>query len=159
MFTLAKSGSAFALFLFCYGALTDFFDGYFARKNKDTSLKGAILDVLSDKVFVYLTLLGLILQPKDPTAAIIIMIWFTRDSILLITWWAMVAKTGMHFKALISGKIYAAAQFFFLFLTLLGQKWAYFYFKWFFLSGSIITCFSYFLYFRKHYLKDKPAKP
>ena len=32
--------------------LTDYLDGYFARKNKQTSDLGAFLDLLADKIFV-----------------------------------------------------------------------------------------------------------
>lgn len=44
----------FILSLLCFliACFTDFLDGYFARKNKQTSDLGALLDLLADKVFV-----------------------------------------------------------------------------------------------------------
>jgi len=42
----------FSLILFIFAALTDFFDGYFARLYKKESMLGSLLDLIADKVFV-----------------------------------------------------------------------------------------------------------
>ena len=42
----------FSLFTFIIAALTDYFDGYFARKNNQTSKVGSLLDLIADKIFV-----------------------------------------------------------------------------------------------------------
>ena len=42
----------FSTFVFVIAAITDFLDGYFARKNNQTSDTGALLDLLADKLFV-----------------------------------------------------------------------------------------------------------
>jgi CDP-diacylglycerol--glycerol-3-phosphate 3-phosphatidyltransferase len=49
---------AFVLYAFC--AITDFFDGYLARKMNSVSAFGTFLDPISDKVFVVLLLLALV---------------------------------------------------------------------------------------------------
>ena len=41
-----------SLVIFLVASITDYLDGYFARKNKQTSDLGALLDLLADKVFV-----------------------------------------------------------------------------------------------------------
>ena len=47
----------FSLIFFTIAALTDYLDGYFARKNNQTSDLGALLDLLADKIFVSILLI------------------------------------------------------------------------------------------------------
>ncbi len=47
----------FSTFVFIIAAITDFLDGYFARKNNQTSDLGALLDLLADKLFVSILLI------------------------------------------------------------------------------------------------------
>ena len=47
----------FSTFVFVIAAITDYLDGYFARKNNQTSDTGALLDLLSDKLFVSILLI------------------------------------------------------------------------------------------------------
>ena len=47
----------FSTFVFIVSAITDFLDGYFARKNNQTSDIGALLDLLADKLFVSILLI------------------------------------------------------------------------------------------------------
>ena len=42
----------FSLIVFIFAALTDFFDGYFARLYKEESILGSLLDLIADKVFI-----------------------------------------------------------------------------------------------------------
>ncbi len=60
----ASGGAIFALdrwavFAFVAAAVTDFFDGWLARRLDATSVWGAILDPIADKVLVCATVLGL----------------------------------------------------------------------------------------------------
>jgi CDP-diacylglycerol--glycerol-3-phosphate 3-phosphatidyltransferase len=50
----------FALAAFVIAAVTDFFDGWLARRWKVTSLVGAILDPIADKILVCGAILGLL---------------------------------------------------------------------------------------------------
>ncbi len=47
----------FSTFVFVIAAITDFLDGYFARKYNKTSDTGALLDLLADKLFVSILLI------------------------------------------------------------------------------------------------------
>jgi len=49
-----------AAFVFCIAALTDAFDGYFARKYNATTRIGALLDPIADKLLVISALIFLI---------------------------------------------------------------------------------------------------
>lgn len=52
LFFMSAMSENLVLGLFCAGALTDFFDGFLARKLSATSKFGAILDPISDKFFM-----------------------------------------------------------------------------------------------------------
>ena len=68
----ASGGAIFALdrwavFAFAVAAVTDFFDGWLARRLDATSVWGAILDPIADKVLVCAAALGLMaLAPNPP---------------------------------------------------------------------------------------------
>ena len=47
----------FSTFVYVIAAITDFLDGYFARKNNQASDTGAFLDLLADKLFVSILLI------------------------------------------------------------------------------------------------------
>lgn len=50
---------AYALSLYAVGVLTDFFDGYLARKYKQESSIGRKLDAFADSIYIIATALGL----------------------------------------------------------------------------------------------------
>lgn len=50
-----------SLILFTYAALTDYFDGFFARHFNMTSVLGAILDPIADKILIVFMFCGLII--------------------------------------------------------------------------------------------------
>ena len=55
-----------ALIAFVVAAVTDFFDGWLARVMRATSVWGAILDPIADKVLVCAAVLGLLAQGANP---------------------------------------------------------------------------------------------
>lgn len=57
-----------AFFAFVVAAVTDFFDGWLARKLNATSLLGAILDPIADKVLVAAAIVGLIAAGRTELA-------------------------------------------------------------------------------------------
>ena len=70
----------FNAMLFCAIAITDFFDGYLARKNRQTSIFGSCFDNIADKILVVLTMLGLLVKEKVGILPVAIII--TRDIVL-----------------------------------------------------------------------------
>ena len=54
-----KDGYIFALILFIIAGLTDYFDGFFARKYNATSEIGEILDPIADKILIIFILFSL----------------------------------------------------------------------------------------------------
>jgi CDP-diacylglycerol--glycerol-3-phosphate 3-phosphatidyltransferase len=59
MLLMSPDGYFLALVLFFLAGITDYFDGYFARKYNATSQLGEILDPIADKILILFVLFGL----------------------------------------------------------------------------------------------------
>lgn len=72
-----------ALILYCIAALTDGLDGFLARKLKKTTELGSILDAITDRIFVLLVVLGLLIVGKlTPTMKILLLCWIAAEFIM-----------------------------------------------------------------------------
>lgn len=111
LLVLFITNSKLALLIFLLAALTDYLDGYLARKlNQETKL-GLILDPLADKILVITTLLLLIISYKHPYWYLLILI---RD-LNNITMLPLLAKlknksTELPLKPLFLGKLTTVFQ-------------------------------------------------
>src|SRR3984957_8113617 len=78
-----------ALIAFIVAAVTDFFDGWLARRWNATSVWGAILDPIADKVLVCAAVLGLLALAASPIivvpAALILFREFTVSALREVT--------------------------------------------------------------------------
>ncbi len=96
-----------ASLLFVLASATDFFDGYIAREWNQSTLLGAILDPLADKMLTLAAFLGLMMIGEASAWAIYIII--VRE--LFITGIRTIAVTeGISVKASWAGKIKTVAQ-------------------------------------------------
>jgi len=68
-----------ALFLFFVASLTDYFDGFLARKYKETSLLGEVLDPIADKIIIIFLLFTLSLHLNSYFIALIGALMISRD--------------------------------------------------------------------------------
>jgi CDP-diacylglycerol--glycerol-3-phosphate 3-phosphatidyltransferase len=59
IYLIATGNEYLALLIFLLGCLTDFMDGFFARKYNQESILGENLDLLSDKLFICILLVFL----------------------------------------------------------------------------------------------------
>ena len=66
--------------LFALASITDFFDGYLARKNQQITTFGKFLDPIADKLLVNTLFIILAYQGVVPIVAVLLMIW--RDTIV-----------------------------------------------------------------------------
>ena len=101
--------------------LSDYIDGYLARRYKTTSRFGAILDPIMDKFFVYVTL-GVLFY-EDHIAIWQITTMLSRDFFLLIFMFYLTlcgTLKSLQVKAIRWGKVTTASQF--IVLLLLVQK-------------------------------------
>jgi CDP-diacylglycerol--glycerol-3-phosphate 3-phosphatidyltransferase len=83
------TGTILAFFLLCLAALTDYLDGYFARKWNQVSEYGKIIDPIADKICVGVMGIAFVSVEKLP-------LWFF---LLIISRDAMILLAGMWLKS------------------------------------------------------------
>jgi CDP-diacylglycerol---glycerol-3-phosphate 3-phosphatidyltransferase len=64
-----------ALGLFVLASITDFFDGYIARKNHQISTFGKFMDPIADKLLVNTMFILFAIQGLIPAIAVLVMLW------------------------------------------------------------------------------------
>lgn len=100
--------------LFIIGSLTDFLDGYLARKNNEVTDLGKMLDAIADKVLVNPILIILACQGFIPVVVPVVII--TRD-IIVDAVKMEIGNKGHAVGAIMSGKIKTATMMVGLVLT------------------------------------------
>ena len=83
-----------ALFLFIIAGLTDYLDGYVARKTNTESNLGALLDLLADKLLVCIILVWLITLNNNLAFTIPALIILSRELVISSIRQFIVEKTG-----------------------------------------------------------------
>lgn len=102
-----KLGAIIAVIIFIIAAVTDGLDGYIARKRKEITKIGKLLDPLADKLLITSALVSLVELGKLPSWIVIIII--SRE--FIISGLRMVAATeGIVISASIWGKIKTITQ-------------------------------------------------
>lgn len=86
--------------LFILASLTDFLDGYIARKYNQITTFGKFLDPIADKVLVFTALLYLMVQMPDRVAIWGVMVIIVREFLV----------TGVRLIAVEQGKVIAASH-------------------------------------------------
>src|SRR5262249_46232428 len=106
--------------IFGLASLTDFLDGYLARRRKQVTVLGQLLDPVADKLLISAALVSLVQAGVAPAwmAAIII----GRE--LAVTGLRSVAQSrGLIIPASLLGKIKMGAEVVAVLLLILGQEW------------------------------------
>ena len=90
--------------LFLIASITDYFDGYFARRNKSVSDVGKILDPLADKLMVAsaLIMLAAMDRPNEPSvpAWLVVIILARESAVTVIRGIALAEGIVMHAESL-----------------------------------------------------------
>lgn len=73
-----------AIIVLAVASITDYLDGYFARKLKQETRLGQLLDPAADRLYIFATLIGLAIVGYIPLWLTIVVI--SRDLILLFTY-------------------------------------------------------------------------
>lgn len=106
------------LVLFAIASITDFLDGFLARKNHQVTSFGAFLDPIADKALT--TTLFILLAVKNiiPALPVIVMVWrdIVVDGIRMIA-----SQKGKVISAGISGKVKTITQMFCVIFTLINN--------------------------------------
>ena len=76
---MSPEGYLLALVLFCTAGITDYFDGYLARKYNAVSQLGEILDPIADKILILFVLFGLAINLSSYLIGFIGAIIITRE--------------------------------------------------------------------------------
>jgi len=102
------------------GAMSDFFDGYIARKFNVESRIGALLDPLADKIFANLLLWGIWLKTPNCILFIITVFLSVRDLLLIVGSLFVVRKhLNVTLKPLFISKICTSFVFVYIITSLL----------------------------------------
>ncbi|MDF1877585.1 CDP-diacylglycerol--glycerol-3-phosphate 3-phosphatidyltransferase [Sulfurimonas sp. SAG-AH-194-L11] len=141
----------FASLLFVIASATDFFDGYIAREWNQTTMLGAILDPLADKMLTLAAFLGLMMIGEASAWAIYIII--VRE--LFITGIRTVAVSeGLSVKASLAGKTKTVVQM--IAIGFLLMHWPYANaLLWFAVLLTLYSGLEYLWGFKEALLKDK----
>ena len=104
---MGRTGDYIALALFCLASLTDFFDGYLARKNHLVTNFGKFMDPLADKLLVGSAAICLIEMGRIPAWVVVILI--SRE--FIISGFRLVAaEKGVTIAASYWGKVKTVVQ-------------------------------------------------
>ena len=76
---MSSEGYLMALILFFVASITDYFDGYFARKYNAVSQLGEILDPIADKILILFLLFGLAINLSSYLIGFIGAVIITRE--------------------------------------------------------------------------------
>tara|TARA_B100000579_G_scaffold298190_1_gene248293 strand:- start:235 stop:807 length:573 start_codon:yes stop_codon:yes gene_type:complete len=117
IFALENGNNDIFFLLILLGGITDFFDGYFARKFNHQSALGAKLDPLADKILLLSPMIWLAHENLVPLWAI----WIIISRELLITSWRSSKTSGA--PASIQGKYKTTLQFMSVILLLWPNNW------------------------------------
>ena len=115
--SLSNARNDVFIFLILIAGLTDFFDGYFARKYDHKSVLGAKLDPLADKILIIGPMIWLVHENLVPLWTI----WLIISRELLITSWRSDKTSGG--PASIQGKYKTTFQFASIILLLWPKGW------------------------------------
>ena len=106
---MGRTGDYIALALFCLASLTDFFDGYLARKNHLVTNFGKFMDPLADKLLVGSAAICLIEMGRIPAWVVVILI--SRE--FIISGFSLIAAdNGVVIAASMWGKFKTVCQMF-----------------------------------------------
>jgi CDP-diacylglycerol--glycerol-3-phosphate 3-phosphatidyltransferase len=99
-----RTSALLAAALFLFASVTDYFDGYLARRNKSVSDVGKILDPLADKLMVAsaLIMLAAIDRPNEPSvpAWLVVVILARESAVTVIRGLALTEGIVMHAESL-----------------------------------------------------------
>ncbi len=148
-----ETATVWATVIFALAAITDWLDGYLARKWQQTSAFGAFLDPVADKLIVSVALILLVQTYNSIWVTVAAAIIISREIVIaaLREW---MAELGLRSKIAVSmvGKLKTTAQMLALILLLYQQPIAGINLYWFGMIclglAALLTLWSMYLYLR-----------
>ena len=141
-----------AAFLFFLSSITDFMDGYLARRFELESELGAFLDLIADKILVITILVWLVFIYANQALTILSILIILREIIITSFRYFLILNNADSelIKANKYGKFKTAFQFFSIFLLILSPLYNNFYLTFsliLLLLSTLISYFSLTIYF------------
>ena len=135
-----------AAFLFFLSSMTDFMDGYLARRYELESELGAFLDLIADKILVVTILVWLVFIYANQALTILSILIILREIIITSFRYFLVLNNADSelIKANKYGKFKTAFQFFSIFLLILSPIYSDFYLTFSLMLLLVSTLISYF---------------
>ena len=135
-----------AAFLFFLSSMTDFMDGYLARRYELESELGAFLDLIADKILVITILVWLVFIYANQALTILSILIILREIIITSFRYFLVLNNADSelIKANKYGKFKTAFQFFSIFLLILSPLHNNFYLTFSLILLLVSTLISYF---------------
>ena len=148
-----------AAFLFFLSSITDFMDGYLARRFELESELGAFLDLIADKILVITILVWLVFIYANQALTILSILIILREIIITSFRYFLILNNADSelIKANKYGKFKTAFQFFSIFLLILSPLYNNFYLTFsliLLLISTLISYLSLIIYFLS-WLKNK----
>lgn len=111
---------------FAIGAITDFFDGFFARKLKQTTTVGARLDQVIDRVFTIIIVLALVFYfiKHDKEGVLMLLLVCSREIIASPGVLIRIIRNKDAYKVKYIGKITTFIQSFAIGFIIIGFSWS-----------------------------------
>ena len=103
IYFLSKDNNIAAFCLIITAMLTDFFDGYWARRFKQISVTGKLLDPFADKIFIAVLALMLVIDRDLPLWFLFLLI--IKDLLIFLFGFYVLRKRGILTESNIIGKI------------------------------------------------------
>ena len=147
-----------AFVLFIVAGLTDYLDGYIARKTDTETQLGALLDLIADKLLVSLVVVWLVFLMGDPWAAIPALIIVSRELVIsTLRQYVIEIKRKKNLSVSFIGKSKTTIQIIAISTLILSQEvrdiWIVAIFSlWFAAIFSLYSLFTYVSEWFKHYL-------
>ena len=85
-----------ALFLFIFAGITDYLDGYVARKTNTETQLGALLDLIADKLLVSLVMIWMVFLTNNPWIVVPALIIVSRELVISILRQHIVERLGKN---------------------------------------------------------------
>ncbi len=112
-----KGEFVLALIIFLVASISDFLDGYIARKSKIASKFGAMLDPIADKILMFFSYLLFAYEKIIPCYLAVIVI--SRDLLIVaVVIICLLKRVNLKFSPLMSSKINTTVQLLFVLLVL-----------------------------------------
>ena len=148
-----------ALLLFLIAGLTDYFDGYVARKTNTESSLGALLDLLADKLLVCIVLIWFVYVNQDPLLIIPVILIISRELVVSVLRQYIAELAGdKKVKVLKIGKSKTTIQFISISLLIISPNFGYYFelvsvvLVWFAALLSLYSLYSYLREWKKFFI-------